>query len=334
VRSLVPALFLAAAVAYVGWYHEVYAPVRASSAPAETLVVPAGASVESIGGELHARGFVRHPLLFRAFVTLRGDAARLKAGSYELEGPLSLAQIVDLLERGQVARNDLTVPEGKGLHDIAVIVAARGVDAAAFLAAAADPAPIRDLDPLATDLEGYLFPDTYDIAGERQGAGDLVRRMVERFREVVTPLLPRIAESGLTLRQVVTLASLVELETAQAAERPRIAAVFHNRLRKGMALQTDPTVIYALRKAGTYDGNIRKKDLQIDSPYNTYKHPGLPPGPIASPGREAIEAVLAPDAVKDLYFVSKNDGTHQFSETLSQHEQAVTRYQRRRGSRS
>ncbi len=146
--------------------------------------------------------------------------------------------------------------------------------------------------------------------------------------------MAQLTARGLSLREAVTLASIVELETAQADERPRIAAVFLNRLKLGMPLQTDPTVIYALRKAGTYDGNIRKKDLGVDSPYNTYKRPGLPPGPIASPGREALQAVAAPADAKDLYFVSRNDGTHEFNETLALHERAVDRYQRHRDAPS
>jgi UPF0755 protein len=132
------------------------------------------------------------------------------------------------------------------------------------------------------------------------------------------------------VREVVTLASIVEMETGRPEERPQIAAVFLNRLRRGMPLQTDPTVIYALKTAGRWDGNIRKKDLDLDSPYNTYRHPGLPPGPIACPGREAIRAVLDPAESKALYFVSRNDGTHQFSDTLEEHNRAVDRYQKKR----
>jgi UPF0755 protein len=153
---------------------------------------------------------------------------------------------------------------------------------------------------------------------------------VKRFREVITPELPAIKASGMTLREVVTLASVVELETARPDERPRIAAVFKNRLKRRMPLQTDPTVIYALKKRGGYDGNIRRGDLDIDSPYNTYRFPGLPPGPIASPGREAIRAVLQPAAVEDLYFVSRNDGSHQFSANLADHNRAVYQYQKHR----
>ncbi len=189
---------------------------------------------------------------------------------------------------------------------------------------------IRDLDPEASDLEGYLFPDTYDMPRGNDPEERLVKRMVARFRERMGQELGRVAKSGLTLRGVVTLASIVELETAEPAERPRIAAVFLNRLGRKMPLQTDPSVIFALRSAGRWDGNIRKGDLDIDSPYNTYRNAGLPPGPLASPGQAALLAVLSPAAVRDLYFVSRNDGTHEFSETLEQHNRAVDRYQRRR----
>lgn len=323
-------MLLVGALAYVGAYHELHGARRAPGAAPQALSVPPGASVASVAETLHSMGLVRHPLVFRAWVMARGDAARLKAGEYTLEGPLSLDQIVDLLVQGQVSRHDVTVPEGKSLQDTAAIVATRGIDGKAFLAAAAEPALILDLDPRAKDLEGYLFPDTYDLPA-RQEPSELVRRMVQRFRDVITPELPRVAQSGLTLREVVTLASIVELETARGEERPRIAAVFLNRLKKRMLLQTDPTVIYAMRAAGIYDGNIRKQDLGLDSPYNTYKYAGLPPGPIASPGREALLAVLDPAPVKDLYFVSRNDGTHHFSETLAEHSRAVDRYQRRRG---
>jgi UPF0755 protein len=233
-----------------------------------------------------------------------------------------------------VVRNDVTFPEGKVLEEMADLAEAKGIPRQEFLAAARDPSLVRDLDPRAEDLEGYLFPDTYDLPrGENRGAV-LVERMVRRFRDVVEPLRADLLAQKLTLREVVTLASVVEKETADPRERPRIAAVFQNRLARGMPLQTDPTVIYALRKAGRWDGNIRKKDLDIDSPYNTYRRPGLPPGPIASPGREAILATLHPADTKDLYFVSRNDGSHHFSETLSEHERAVDRYQRSRSARA
>ena len=316
------------------WIVEMRTPVRPVDAPPQPLIVAPGSSAEAIGRQLADLGLVRHPLLFRVLVFVRGVGSVLKAGEYSLEGPLSLEQIVDILARGEVVRNEVTIPEGLNMVETSEIVATRGVSADEFLKAAHDPALIRDLDPQASDLEGYLFPDTYDLPRTADPVPALVARMVQRFRDVIAPEQARIAEQGRTVRQVVILASLVERETARAEERARIAAVFLNRLRRGMLLQTDPTVIYALRLAGKWDGNIRRVDLQIDSPYNTYRYPGIPPGPIASPGRGALLGVVQPADVKDLYFVSRNDGTHQFSETLTQHNRAVDRYQRRRGGRT
>ena len=329
-RKLILALLLIAVV-YGAWFHETRWPVRGSGDPPQSLVVAPGAGVLDIGRQLHQLGLVQHPEVFRVYVLSRGETSRLRAGEYALEGSMSLEQIVDKLVRGDVVRHTVTFPEGTNLEDMARLAAAKGISAETFLAAARNPELIKDLDAEAKDLEGYLFPDTYDIPRGPDPAAALVARTVRRFREVVAPELPRLP-SGRTLRQVVTLASIVEMETARPEERPRVAAVFLNRLQKRMALQTDPTVIYALRKAGTWDGNIRRDDLDVDSPYNTYRFPGLPPGPIASPGRASLQAVLHPAQSRDLYFVSRNDGSHQFSETLAEHERWVTLYQRHRGA--
>jgi UPF0755 protein len=189
---------------------------------------------------------------------------------------------------------------------------------------------VRDFDPEAKDLEGYLFPDTYTLP-RRTTAAQLVERMVSRFQKVLTSeLRSRAAERGFTVRQVVTLASLVEKETAKAEERPVVAGVYANRLEMGMGLQCDPTVIYALMLAGRYDGNIRKGDLQIDSPYNTYRYAGLPPGPIAAPGEAALQAAVDPADVPYIYFVSRNDGSHVFSATLEEHNRNVYNFQKLR----
>jgi UPF0755 protein len=334
-RSAAPALaalVLVASALATAWRLEVTSTkLEAASAPVR-LVVPPGASADRVARQLHALGLVRHPLVFRLLARQRKVSGQLKAGAYALSGPLSLEGILDVLARGDVVRRDLTVPEGRNIDEIAALVTAEGLDLQAFLAIARDPAPVRDLDPLAATLEGYLFPDTYDVPQSPEAPGVLVRRMLERFRAVIGPQLVRIQERGLTVRQVVTLASIVELETAHPGERPRIAAVFWNRLERRMPLQTDPSIIYALKQAGRWDGNIRKRDLEIDSPYNTYHRRGLPPGPLGSPGREAILAVLEPAPTRELYFVSRNDGTHEFSETLAAHNRAVTRYQRRRAS--
>jgi UPF0755 protein len=328
---LLALLGLAVAVAAVRlWEEEMARPVLRDGAAPRTVAFPVGSSVDAMARQLEDAGAVRHRLVFVAFVRWARVDGRLKAGEYALAPGLTLPGLVDHMTRGEVVRHDITFPEGRSIVDCAAIVAGRGYDREAFLAAARDPSLIRDLDAAAKDLEGYLFPDTYDQPFGNEPEAQLVKRMVARFREVITPELPRVAKSTLSLRQVVSLASIVELETAAPAERPRIAAVFLNRLEHKMLLQTDPSVIYALRLAGRWDGNIRKGDLDIDSPYNTYRKPGLPPGPLASPGRAALLAVLAPAAVRDLYFVSRNDGTHEFSETLEDHNKAVDRYQRRK----
>jgi peptidoglycan lytic transglycosylase G len=330
-RLLLLLLLLAAALAGAGYYVTTR-PVRRAEDPPQSLVVPQGASVLEIGGRLQALGLVPHPQLFRAVVFARGATGRLRAGEYSLTGQMSLDDVIDKMVRGDVVRHFITFPEGKNLEDMAQIAAASGIPAADFLAAARDPAPIRDLDPKAEDLEGYLFPDTYDVTHRPGMSAALVHRMVQRFRDVLAPERAALQASGRTLREVVTLASVVELETALPEERPRVAAVFLNRLERGMPLQTDPTVIYAMRKAGRWDGNIRKADLEIASPYNTYRHPGLPPGPIACPGKASLLAALHPAPTKDLYFVSRNDHSHYFSATLAEHQRAVDYYQRGHGS--
>jgi len=198
--------------------------------------------------------------------------------------------------------------------------------ARAFQTAARNTEAVSDLDPAARDLEGYLFPATYALS-RTATAEELVAMMVERFRSVWAEVSGTRALDGMTVRQVMALASLVEKETAAPEERPLVSAVYRNRLERRMGLQADPTVVYALSKAGRYTGNIRKVDLDINSPYNTYRFPGLPPGPIAAPGRAAIEAALAPADVPYLYFVSRNNGTHVFAETLTEHNANVQKYQ-------
>jgi peptidoglycan lytic transglycosylase G len=222
----------------------------------------------------------------------------------------------------------VTFPEGLVITEMAKIWEGSGLGpASAFVAAAKDTSQVRALDPDARDLEGYLFPDTYPLT-RHTDAAHLVRLMVERFTHVFTPDLRHEAEArGLTVHRAVVLASIVEKETARPEERPLVAAVYENRLRIGMALQCDPTVIYALMRAGKYTGNLRRDDLQFDSPYNTYRYPGLPPGPIASPGKASLEAVVRPATSDFLYFVSRNDGSHEFARSLDEHNRNVQKYQ-------
>jgi UPF0755 protein len=196
-----------------------------------------------------------------------------------------------------------------------------------FIAAASTPGPIRELDPRAPDLEGYLFPDTYATA-RHATAAQLVGRMVAGFETVLTPKLRAQAEArGLSVHELVTLASIVEKETGKAEERPLVAAVYANRLKIGMALQCDPTVIYALQRADRYNGNLTRADLQSDSPYNTYRYPGLPPGPIAAPGQASLDAAAHPADAPYLYFVSRGDGSHVFATTLDEHNRNVYEFQ-------
>jgi UPF0755 protein len=235
---------------------------------------------------------------------------------------------VERLARGDVYARRITFPEGLTIGEMAGIYESRGFGAAArFLEAAANASLIRDLDREAVDLEGYLFPETYALPRETP-ASRLIAMMVDRFRATYTDQWRRSAEEqGWTPRQVVTLASLVEKETGKPEERPIVAAVYRNRLNIGMGLQADPTVVYALQKAGRYTGNIRRDDLALDSPYNTYRHAGLPPGPIAAPGAASLEAALMPANVSYLYFVSRNDGSHVFARTLAEHNRNVREFQ-------
>ncbi|HEX2311606.1 MAG TPA: endolytic transglycosylase MltG, partial [Vicinamibacterales bacterium] len=236
--------------------------------------------------------------------------------------------VIAKIARGEVFLRPITFPEGLSIIEMARLFETRGFGAAsAFEAAARNARLVANLDPQARDLEGYLFPETYPLP-RRTDANTLVRTMVSRFEQVFDAAARAAAsERGLSVREVVTLASLVEKETAKPEERPTVAAVYLNRLKIGMGLQCDPTVIYALQKAGRYTGNLTRADMAFDSPYNTYKNAGLPPGPIAAPGRASLEAVLRPAEVDYLYFVSRNDGSHVFSRTYAEHQAKVREFQ-------
>jgi UPF0755 protein len=235
------------------------------------------------------------------------------------------------LARGDVFTRTVTFREGLNIREMAPVFEKSGLGSAEdFLREASDGARIAALDPDAASLEGYLFPDTYPLP-RRAGASGAVDAMVARFVRAFDPeLRAAAAEVHMSVRDVVTLASLIELEAKQADERPIISGVFHRRLKIGMLLQCDPTVVYALARAGTWTGSIHKPDLQIDSPYNTYRYAGLPPGPIASPGRASLVAAVHPADVPYLYFVAKNDGTHAFAATLAEHNRNVAIWVKRR----
>jgi UPF0755 protein len=308
-----------------GRLHE---PFKGYSGAEQFVVIEPGTGTAAIGRRLVDAGVVRDQLAFRSALWWTGRARDLQAGEYRFDRPIAAVEVIDRLARGDVYTRRLTFPEGLTIAEMAELFESRGFGSrASFVEAAGNVGLIKDFDAEARDLEGYLFPETYALARETPAAR-VVAQMVDRFRAAYQDEWRRRAEgAGLTTRQVVTLASLVEKETAQPQERAMVAAVYRNRLRIGMALQADPTVVYAMRRAGTYDGNIRRADLALDSPYNTYRYAGLPPGPIASPGAAALEAAVTPADVRYLYFVSRNDGSHVFSETLDQHNRNVREFQ-------
>lgn len=288
--------------------------------------IPQGSSTAEIRRRLIDSGVVADDLTLRAALWWSGRSRSLKAGEYRFERAMTPLEVVEKIATGDVYARRLTFPEGLTIREMATVYESHGFGPARdFEAAARNAALIRDLDPRATDLEGYLFPETYSFPRQTPAAR-VVEVMVDRFRAVHKEVVGD-RPAGLTTRELVTLASLVEKETAQKEERPIVAAVYRNRIKRGMGMQADPTVVYALVKAGRYDGNIHRADLDFDSPYNTYKYPGLPPGPIASPGRASLEAALMPADAPYLYFVSRNDGTHVFAETLTQHNANVYKYQ-------
>jgi UPF0755 protein len=308
-----------------GRLHE---PFKGYTGSEQFVEIPSGAGMTDIGRRLVDAGVVRNLLVFRAAMWRSGRARSLKAGEYRFSEAMSAAQVVDRLARGDVYVRRITFPEGLSILDMAKIYEARGFGPAAdFVHAASDASSIADIDPHAPDLEGYLYPETYAIP-RGTPAARLIDLMVARFRESYSEdLRAQAGAQGLSNRQVVTIASLVEKETAREHERPLVAAVYRNRLKIGMGMQADPTVIYALQKAGTYDGNLRREDLEINSAYNTYKHAGLPPGPIAAPRRASLQAALAPADVRYIYFVSRNDGSHVFATTLAEHNRNVRQFQ-------
>lgn len=318
-----------AAVLGAMWFRvQANEPFRGYSGPEQFLEIGPGTSTAAIGRRLVEAGVVSSDVLFRAAVRWSGQSRNLKAGEYRFDEALSVLVVVEMLARGDVYALSLTIPEGLTIVEMADLYESSELgQAQSFIEAAQDAAVIRVLDPNAGDLEGYLFPDTYALP-RSAAATDLVDMMARRFLAVYDERLQQLAaEQGLSTREVVTLASLIEKETGQADERALVAAVYRNRLRIGMGMQADPTVVYALRLAGRYNGNIRREDLQIDSPYNTYRYRGLPPGPIAAPGRASLEAALEPADVSYLYFVSRNDGTHAFADTLVEHNRNVRQYQ-------
>ena len=296
--------------------------------------LPPGTSEREIARRLADAGVVPDPWTFRIAARLARADRRLQAGEYRFAGAATPYDVVSRIVRGDVFHVGLTFPEGLTIREMAPIFERHGLGPAAdFEHAASDATLAAGFDIDAKTLEGYLFPSTYRLS-RRATASVVVQTMVTQFARVLDQSLrDEAARQQMTVREVVTIASLVEKETAQPEERPIVAAVYRNRLEKRMPLQCDPTVIYALMRQGRWNGNLTKADLQMDSPFNTYRYAGLPPTPIASPGRGSLEAALRPADVPYLYFVSRNDGTHVFATTLAEHNRNVVTWQKTRRNR-
>ncbi len=290
-----------------------------------------GQSAGSIAQKLKDRGILKKKwpfeLGYRAFYSSKS----LKAGEYAFLRPISVKSVLKTIAEGRVALRSITIPEGFTRKEISNLIQSHSfLDGEDFLQASSDPGLIAALDDKAVDLEGYLYPETYRFPKGTTGK-EISASMISQFKETFNEEWKRRAqEIGMTVRQIVILASLIEKETSRPQERSLVSSVFHNRLKIGMKLDCDPTIIYALKQEDRFRDRLRTRDLKYDTPYNTYLYKGLPPGPIANPGQGSLEAALYPADEKYLYFVSKNDGSHHFSRTFREHQNAVLQYQKRK----
>ncbi|MGB3364025.1 MAG: endolytic transglycosylase MltG [Thermodesulfobacteriota bacterium] len=298
------------------------------SVPEDTVVeIPKGSGLSSISEKLMHSGVIVNDKLFILYVMKEGWQDDLKAGEYKFEKDATMAQVVSKIVQGDVELDRVTIPEGLTVKEIATLLHQKGVVSESEFIAETQNKELRKklLGPGVNSFEGYLFPETYSYS-RSLNSKELITLMVERFKAVYEPLSDQRRRINLTDTEILTLASIIEKETGAGFERPIISGVFHNRLRIGMKLDSDPTVIYGMGE--NYNGNLRRRDLRQYTEYNTYVIKGLPPGPIANPGKDSILAVLNPADVKYLYFVSKGDGTHYFSNSLREHQNAVNKYQR------
>jgi UPF0755 protein len=296
-------------------------------APGSVIVrIYPGTTLSRVGEILEERGVVSSGGKFVWLARFTGKGSRIKAGEYDLNPGITPNQILNVLAEGRVRVHQVTIPEGYNMAQVAAAIQQAGVgNGRRFLDACESKALIAELGVEGDTLEGYLYPDTYNIAFYMTEEA-VARRMARRFLGVWAKYADQAKVRGMSMREVITLASIIERETGKAEERRLISAVFHNRLKKGMRLQSDPTVIYGL--AGAFDGDLTRRDLHTPTPYNTYCQSGLPPGPIGNPGEDAVRAAISPARCSYLYFVSKNDGSHLFSSNLADHNRAVDLYQR------
>lgn len=305
--------------------------LRPKSLPKKVFFeVEKGKSPKNISQDLKEAGIIRKKWPFLLAYKLIYSHKSLKAGEYEFLLPVSSKDILRTITEGRVYLHAITIPEGLTRAEIALhLESLNFVDVQEFLEASLETEEISTWDKDASSLEGYLHPETYHFP-KGTPVNKIMEAMVSQFKKSFTEAMHRrVRELGMSIREVVILASMVEKETSIPEERRLVSAVFHNRLNRAMKLDCDPTIIYALKLEGRFTGRLRTKDLKYDTPYNTYLYPGLPPGPICNPGQKAIEAALYPAQENYLYFVSKNDGSHHFSKTLKEHLRAVRKYQKR-----
>ncbi len=295
----------------------------------KVVAIQAGMGFRDIARMLEENAIIRDHSSFYLLARMEGAIPKIKAGEYEMNTNMTPRTVLAKLMRGDVIKYPITIPEGFTLLQIGEILHQAGVCAKnIFFQKVRDPSLVASLGLDGDSLEGYLFPDTYNFP---KGLGEelAIRQMVARFKNIYASLAKRAEQMGLSRKDVVILASMIEKEAADDQERRLISAVFHNRLQRGMALQSDPTAVYGRRTEKARGEKITKEDLLRKTPYNTYQFSGLPKGPIANPGFKSLYAVLYPADVNYLYFVSKNDRTHFFSHTLAEHNRAVARYQKR-----
>jgi UPF0755 protein len=330
-------ILISGAVAIVHVRQRIFTAYKGYAAPKIAVTIHPGSSVSSIANALHKKGIIPHPWYLKGIFIWNKTAGQSKAGDYAFDRPMSPWEVYEKLMKGEMQYTVVTIPEGSNMFDVENIFDSKKVGIREDFRIALDSIEIQQalkaIDPAIQKPEGFLFPDTYFFTKRELDARTGILFMIKQFQKEYGPAArKRASQLNLTTLQVITLASLIEKETARQEERFLISGVFHNRLKKSMLLQCDPTVIYAMMLAGNYDGHISRADLQFDSAYNTYVTAGLPPGPICNPGREALDAALHPQQTDMLYFVSKNDGSHHFSATLQEHNRAVQQYQRSKRS--
>jgi UPF0755 protein len=324
---IVVAIFVAGAVGAAWVTYAIRAPYKGYATPSVLVRIPPGSSTLSILAALESGGVIRDRRLGLVVLRFLHRGRSLKAGEYRFEGARSAEQVILKIQAGDVVTYRVTVPEGLSAAEVFALFASQGFGSGPeFAALFHKPGTFEGVPAGAPTLEGFLFPETYNVT-RSMSAHEIASIMLHQFQKHLPPLFEKKAAAlGLSELQAVTLASLVEKETAVPSERPLVAAVFRNRLKKGMLLQCDPTTIYALKRIGAWKGTLTRSELSLAEPYNTYASPGLPPGPICNPGRTSLEAAVSPSTSTFLYFVAAGDGTHRFATSYEDQQKNVASY--------